>query len=90
MQYDKNGNEFLPQGIYLSEKECIKREKIESFEQNIAPEQMTKMIDDDDYVPVNYHLKQTDNRLKNPNASNQTSFAVSDVSDMTTKEARID
>lgn len=48
---------------------------------------MVKYIEDEDYVPVNYHLNQ---QGKNPNSTMQTSFAVSDVSDMTAKEAKID
>jgi hypothetical protein len=38
VQYEKDGKEWLPEGIYLSEKECVKRERIETFENNIPPE----------------------------------------------------
>jgi hypothetical protein len=90
VEYDKDGKEWCPEGVYLSEKECVKKEHFESFEKNVAPETMVKYVNDEDLIPVNYHLKQTGDRLKNPNSTNQTSFAVSDVSDMTAKEAKID
>ena len=57
VQYDKNGKEWYPEGYYLSEKECVKRVNFESFEENVAPETLTKMVSEEDYVPINYHLK---------------------------------
>jgi len=68
----------------------VKRIKIESFEENVAPDTLTKMISEEDYVPINYHLKKQGDSLRNPNSTNMSSVAVSDVSNMTAKEAKID
>lgn len=90
VEYDKTGKEWYPEGYYLSEKECVKRENFESFEENIAPNTLTKMVAEEDYIPVNYHLKRQGDSLRNPNSTGMSSVALSGVSNMTAKEIKIE
>jgi|TARA_B110001450_G_C17232849_1_gene324214 hypothetical protein len=48
------------------------------------------MVSEDDYIPVNYHLKRQGDALRNPNSTGMSSVALSGVSDMTAKEAKIE
>ena len=88
MEYDKEGNQWQKEGIYVANNNCIKQMKIESFEENTLPEDVMQVIDDDDLLPLNYHLNRKGSRLIGNESISQASF-VSDVSNMTAKEEEL-
>ena len=92
VEYDREGNQWQKEGIYVKYGECIKEQVIDSFEENILPETVMTKIDEADLLPVNYHLNRKGSRLLgtgNQNNQSNASF-ISGISNLTAKEQEIE
>ena len=89
VEYDREGNQWQKEGIYVRYGECIKQCPIDSFEENTLPESVMTKIEQGDLLPVNYHLNRKGSRLMGPGNQSNASF-ISDVSNLTAKEQEIE
>ena len=91
VEYDRNGDEFHQPGIYRADNDCIERQPIKSFEENILPETILekRQVNEQDYVPVNYHLNRKGSRLIGPESLSMNQSYVSDISNLTAKEQEV-